>query len=217
MTALPRQMARSAALLGLVAVLGTALLAGVNTLTKDRIVEQQRRAVLVQLNQVLPANAYDNELHEDLVVINDPDHFRQRVPVRVYRARLRGAPVAAIFDLATPDGYNGDIRLLVAIRYDGHISGVRVVEHRETPGLGDPIERRRSDWITRFDGRSLDDPRAKGWAVKRDGGEFDQFTGATITPRAVVAAVQRALAYFTANRERIFTLEAMGESNEPRG
>jgi electron transport complex protein RnfG len=217
MTALPRQMARSAALLGLVAMLGTALLAGVNTLTRDRIVEQQRRAVLVQLNQVLPASAYDNDLHEDLIVISDPDQFRHRAPVRVYRARLRGAPAAAIFDLATPDGYNGDIRLLVAIRYDGRISGVRVVEHRETPGLGDPIERRRSDWITRFDGRSLDDPQAKGWAVRRDGGEFDQFTGATITPRAVVAAVQRALTYFAANREQIFTLEAMSENNEPRG
>jgi len=201
---LANSMLRNAALLGLIAVLGTALLASIYALTADRIAEQQRRAVLAQLNQVLPVSAYDNALQNDLIEVREPDWFKSDAPVRIYRARLGGQPAAAILDLVAPDGYNGDIRLLVAIHVDGMISGVRVIEHRETPGLGDPIERRRSDWITRFEGRSLYDTPSPAWAVKRDGGVFEQFTGATISPRAVVEAVHRALAYFGANQATLF-------------
>lgn len=211
-----RRMSRSAVLLGLIALLGTALLAGVHALTEDRIAAQQRRAVLQQLNQVLPAAAYDNALHEDFVDINEPGFFRHPAPVRVYRARRQGAPVAVVMNLVAPDGYNGDIRLLVGIFDDGTISGVRVLEHRETPGLGDPIERRRSDWITRFDGRSLSNPEPRGWAVRRDGGVFDQFTGATITPRAVVEAVQRALAYFSAHHGALFSTPGERQDDDAR-
>ncbi len=186
---------RSAALLGLIAVLGTTLLAGVNALTRERIAEQERRVVLRQLGQVLPAAAHDNPLHEDFILVEEPAHFRGDGRVKIYRARRQGRPVAVIMNLVAPDGYNGDIRLLVGIYRDGTISGVRVIAHRETPGLGDPIEIERSDWVRGFDGRSLGDPNPAGWAVRRDGGAFDQFTGATITPRAVVEAVQRALEY----------------------
>ena len=203
-----KNMWRSAALLGLVAMLGTVLLAGIHALTKDRIAEQQRRAILQQLNQVLPPEAYDNALHDDVTEISDPTFFKHPDPVQVYRARLRGEPVAAILNVVAPDGYNGDIRLLVGVFTDGRISGVRVIAHRETPGLGDPIERRRSDWITRFKGRSLDNPDPADWAVERDGGVFDQFTGATITPRAVVEAVHRALEYFSAHQEALFAARA---------
>jgi electron transport complex protein RnfG len=195
---------KSAALLALVAVIGTALLAGVHTVTRDRIAAQERRVVLEQLNQVLPADRYDNALHEDFLLIEDPGVFRHDDPVKVYRARSNGEPVAAVLNMVAPDGYNGDIRMLVAILMDGTISGVRVIAHRETPGLGDPVDHRRSDWVRGFDGRSLHDPEPTGWAVRRDGGEFDQFTGATITPRAVVEAVQRALVYFAAHKEAIF-------------
>jgi len=195
---------RSAFLLALAAMIGTALLAGVHTLTRDRIAAQERRVVLEQLNQVLPAGEYDNAMHEDYVLADDPGFFRHDDPVKIYRARKGGEPVAAVLNLVAPDGYNGDIRMLVAIRMDGTISGVRVIAHRETPGLGDPVDHRRSDWVLGFDDRSLRDPAPAGWAVRRDGGEFDQFTGATITPRAVVEAVQRALEYFADGRERIF-------------
>ena len=207
MKTLADSMFRNAALLGLIAVLGTALLASIYALTADRIAEQQRRAVLVQLHQVLPASAYDNALQNDLIEVRDPEFFKTDHPVQVYRARQGGRPAAAILNLVAPDGYNGDIRLLVAIYVDGTVSGVRVIEHRETPGLGDPIERQRSDWVTTFEGRSLHNTPGPAWAVKRDGGVFDQLTGATISPRAVVGAVHRALVYFTANRDSLFEEE----------
>jgi electron transport complex protein RnfG len=160
--------------------------------------------VLRQLGQVLPPGEYDNSLHDDFILIEDPEHFRGDGIVRVYRARRQDRPVAVIMNLVAPDGYNGDIRLLAGIYRDGTISGVRVTAHRETPGLGDPIEHQRSDWILGFDGRSLSDPGPEGWAVRRDGGEFDQFTGATITPRAVVEAVERALEYHRLHADELY-------------
>src|SRR5690606_4959952 len=114
-------------------------------------------------------------------------------PVTVYRAFRGGEPVAALFNSVAPDGYSGEIRLLVGVRVDGSLSGVRVLSHKETPGLGDPIEVRHSDWITRFSGLSLENPPFERWKVRRDGGDFDQFTGATITPRAVVKATRNTL------------------------
>jgi electron transport complex protein RnfG len=209
------RMIRSALMLASVAVIGTALLAGVHELTRDRIAAQERRVVLEQLNQVLPAKLYDNALHEDFIEIHEPVFFRHDDKIRIYRARTRGQPVAAVLNLVAGDGYNGDIRLLVAILNNGLISGVRVIAHRETPGLGDPIERKRSDWILGFDGQSLQNPAIDGWAVRRDGGVFDQFTGATITPRAVVEAVQRALEYFAANQDRILEAGSIVEHHAP--
>jgi electron transport complex protein RnfG len=197
-------MLSSAALLGLVAVIGTGILAGIHDLTAERITAQERRVILEQLNQVIPTGEYDNALHEDFIDINDQGVFRHEDPVRVYRARRGDEPVAVVFNLVAPDGYNGDIRLMVAIRFDGTISGTRVIRHKETPGLGDPIELKRSDWVLSFNDRSLQNPETSGWAVLRDGGIFDQFTGATITPRAVVKAVHRTLVYYSNNRDAIF-------------
>ena len=208
-------MIRSALLLALVAVIGTAMLAGVHTLTKDRIAAQQRRVVLQQLNQVLPAGSYNNSLHDDLIEVHEPVFFRHKDAIKIYRARQDGIPVAVVMNLVAPDGYNGDIRMLVAIRTDGQISGVRIISHRETPGLGDPIERKRSDWVLGFDGRSLQDPSVDAWAVRRDGGEFEQFTGATITPRAVVETVQRALEYFSAQQDILFQGGTASADHEP--
>jgi electron transport complex protein RnfG len=205
----PNSILRSALLLGLVAVIGTGILSGIHAITKDRIEKQQQRFVLEQLNQVLPSDEYDNELHLDKIEIIEPSFFRQEGPIRIYRARKQSSPVALIMNLVAPDGYNGDIRLLVAIRKSGELAGVRVVTHRETPGLGDPIEHGRSNWILSFNERSLVDPEESGWAVKRDGGIFDQFTGATITPRAVVETVERALKYFSIHQARLFEQEVM--------
>lgn len=203
---------RSAALLAVVAVLGAALLAAVHALTRDRIEAQERRVILEQLHQVLPDSSYDNTLHEDVISFADPAYFRSDEPVTVYRARKAGRDVAVIMRVAAPDGYNGAIHLMIGIYADGTVSGVRVISHRETPGLGDPVELARSDWILGFDGRSLDDPGPQGWAVKRDGGIFDQFTGATITPRAVVETVERVLMYFRRNREMLFAPREEEES-----
>jgi electron transport complex protein RnfG len=124
--------------------------------------------------------------------------------VTAYRARQGGRPVAVILRFAAIDGYNGPIHLLAGIEADGRLAGVRVLSHRETPGLGDAIEAAKSDWVYSFAGKSLGSPPAAGWAVERDGGVFDQFTGATITPRAIVEAVQRALAYHGSHRDALF-------------
>ena len=199
---------RSSALLGLIAFLGTALLAGVNTLTYERIIEQEEQRVLRQLNETVPSQMFNNDLLADVVQITDEAFFLHPDPVTVYRARLGGQAAAVIMIITAPDGYNGDIRLLVGIDVAGSVLGVRVISHKETPGLGDPIELAKSDWVLGFTGRSLIDPALGEWAVQRDGGVFDQFTGATISPRAVVRAVHRALKYYEANKQIILGLPA---------
>lgn len=213
MNTTPHPVIRSGILLGLIALLGTALLATVNALTHDRIVEQEKLRVLQQLNAIVPLASYNNDLLADRIEITDEAFFRDPAPVTVYRARRDDQPVAVLMNIIAPDGYNGDIRLLTGIDSSGTVLGVRVVSHRETPGLGDPIEIERSDWILGFANKSLLNPQSRGWAVKRDGGEFDQFTGATISPRAVVKAVHSALLYFEANQQLLF--EAATETMSP--
>ena len=200
---------RSSVLLGIIALLGTALLAGVNALTHERIIEQEKQRVLQQLNEIVPVDSFNNDLLEDRIDIEDEAFFRHPAPVTVYRARMDGEAVAVMMMITAADGYNGDIRLLAGIDVRGTVLGVRVISHKETPGLGDPIEIERSDWILGFTNKSLDNPQAAGWTVKRDGGQFDQFTGATITPRAVVRATHRALQYFDANAEALFDTAAI--------
>ncbi len=195
---------RSGLLLGIITLLGTTLLAGVNALTHDRIIEQEKRRVLQQLNEIVPVASFNNDLLEDMIEIRDNTFFRHPAPVTVYRARMDGQPVAVLMLVSAPDGYNGDIRLLAGIDKNGSVLGVRVVSHRETPGLGDPIEIEKSDWILGFTNKSLQNPETGGWSVKRDGGSFDQFTGATISPRAVVRAVHDTLLYFETNRQMLF-------------
>lgn len=206
---------RSSLLLGIIALLGTLLLAGVNDLTKDRIAHQDRQRILQQLNEIVPVESYNNELLSDVIEVNKPAVFGSAIPVSIYRARMDGEPAAVMLITTAPDGYNGNIRLLVGIRYDGTVLGVRVITHKETPGLGDPIEIEKSEWIRSFNQTTAQNPDKQGWAVKRDGGQFDQFTGATISPRAVVKAVHTALLYFDANKESIFDQTSMAvEQND---
>jgi len=194
----------SAVFLLVFAVIGSGLVAYTFDNTAQRIAENQRRALLKNLNELVPGKRYDNDIFSDILMVRDPELLGSEEPVPVYRARKGGWPVAAVLAVVAPDGYNGSIRLLVAINLDGTLAGVRVVQHRETPGLGDGIETDRSDWILGFAGKSLSNPDKKGWRVKRDGGSFDQFTGATITPRAVVKAVHKALLYFQLHRQKLF-------------
>jgi len=200
-----RQMAVSAGLLALFAVIGGVLVAGTETLTRDRIIEQQRAALRATLNEVLPADRYTNTLLDDTVTLSDPDLLGTDEPVIGYRAWQGDEPVALLFPVVAPDGYSGDIRLLIGVDAYGVLTGVRVLDHRETPGLGDAIETRRGDWIRQFAGLSLDQPPAAQWKVRKDGGQFDQFAGATITPRAVVKAVRKALVFFEQNQNLLFT------------
>lgn len=208
MSAGDNKLMRSAASLATVAIIGTALLAGVHELTAERIAEQERRMVLRQLAQLVDPERYDNPLQEDRISIQDESFFPRGQSVTVYRARLDGEPTALIMKLAAVNGYNGMIHLLVGINADGSLSGVRVASHKETPGLGDAIEIEKSDWVLGFNDRSLHNPSLPGWAVKRDGGQFDQFTGATVTPRAVVEAVRKALEYFQQRQAFLFDAPA---------
>ena len=197
-----KTMVSAAVLLGLFSVLGMGLVTWVHDSTAARIEENQRQTLLHSLQNLIPADHYDNDLLADAVQISLSE--RGLKPVTVYRARKSGKPVAAVFSTVAPDGYSGEIRLLVAVKADGSLAGVRVLEHKETPGLGDLIDESKSRWILGFDGLSLGNPPEKQWKVKRDGGSFDQFTGATVTPRAVVEAVKNILSFFKANQEKVF-------------
>jgi len=139
-----------------------------------------------------------------------PEWLGTQEPVTVYRARKHGQPVALFATPVAPDGYSGPIQLLIGVRADGALAGVRVLSHKETPGLGDGIDEKRSPWILAFTGKSLSDPGPDGWKVKKDGGAFDQFTGATITPRAVVKATHKFLEYVQTHREQLFAPSRTG-------
>ena len=196
----------AAVLLGMFAVIGTTLVSFTYESTKERIADNERQALLKKLYLLIPANHIDNDIVNDYILVSSPDLLGATQTI-VYRGRKLNQPVAAVFNIVAPDGYSGSIRMLVAIKTDGTLGGVRIVSHRETPGLGDKIEARKSDWILGFQGKSLNNPQRSRWKVKRDGGDFDQFTGATITPRAVVNAVKRTLIYFQDHKEAVFKQE----------
>ncbi len=208
MNTLVRQMLISALLLGGFAVIGTALVALTHEATAERIAANHRARLLKSLHLLITPDMHDNDLITDMITVTDKELLGTDKPVRVWRARKQGKPVAVIINPVAPDGYNGRIELLVAIRHDGTLLGVRVIGHHETPGLGDAIDTSKSNWVHEFDNRSLQDPDPKHWKVKRDGGVFDQFTGATITPRAVVKAVYRTLVYFRKHRDELFNRPA---------
>lgn len=203
-----KQIMTSTVLLALFAVIGTALVAFTYNRTVDRIAENERQSLLHNLHAIINPDEYDNDIFADTTEVRGPQLLGTPEPVTVYRARKNGQPVAAVLSPIAPNGYNGAIKLLVGIYYDGRIAGVRVISQNETPGLGDAIEIEKSDWITGFSNKSLEDPGKRGWAVKKDGGQFDQFTGATITPRAVVKAVHSALIYFSDHRAQLFKAPA---------
>jgi len=199
-----KHIVRIGAVLALFAVVGAELVAFSYEATREQIAANQRAAMLSNLNALIPQEIYDNDPLADSLEIADKDWLGIAKPVTVYRARKAGQPVAIAFMPVAPDAYAGAIRLLVGIRYDGSLLGVRVLDHHETPGLGDKIELKYSDWVLGFTGRSLDNPDSAGWRVKRDGGIFDQFTGATITPRAVVKAVYKSLQFYRDHRDTLF-------------
>lgn len=172
--------------------------------TRERIADNEAKRVLAELSAILPPALYDNEPHRDVITLNLPGDE----PRQIWRARRRGDAVAAVLSSMAPDGYSGQIRLLVAITSDGELLGVRVASHSETPGIGDAIEARKSGWIGNFAGRSLSDPAENRWRLRKDGGDFDAISGATISSRAVVAATRRAVQYFRLHREEIFSAPA---------
>ncbi|NMT65390.1 electron transport complex subunit RsxG [Marinobacter orientalis] len=203
MAAITQSIRRSAIGLGLFAVITGGTIAVTQVFTEERIQEQAARAEAQALFEIIPESEHTNDLLRDTVQLPASERLAQSGPVTVWVARKDDQPVGMIMPIVAPDGYSGKIHLLVGVDMQGTILGVRVTSHRETPGLGDRIETRKSDWIRSFEGKSLGQPPHREWNVKKNGGEFDQFTGATITPRAVVKAVQKALIYFRENRQII--------------
>ena len=202
---LGQSISRNSLLLALFALCTTALIAGTYLLTKGPIARQMRQAEEKALLQIIPRDTHDNAMLDDTIAVGpDATGLGLREEKLIYLARQRGKVVAAIIPVVAPDGFAGDIELLVGVNRDGTIAAVRALGHKETPGLGDKIELKKSDWILDFNGRSLTNPIVPGWAVRKDEGVFDQFTGATITPRAVVAAILRALQFAAANRKILF-------------
>jgi len=196
----------SGVILGGLAAVCTALVAITHSGTAPRIAANEQAYLEQSLKPVLQGIEYDGKLSESTITIPPPNGLPGDDDVPVYRVYADGAPVAALFVVRAPDGFAGPIRLLVGIDASGAITGIRVLEHRETPGLGDLIDADKSDWIFQFDGRSLGAPPVPGWAIKRDGGEFDQLTGASITPRSVINAIRDTLIYFDGNREAVFAV-----------
>lgn len=188
----------------LFATIGAAIVGLTYDNTLEDIKYNEQLTLLRKLNTILPATRYDNALLKDIIQLPPDTLLSTTENSTAYRARKQGKPVAIVLPAIAPNGYNGPIHLLVGIYYDGTLAGVSVVKHRETPGLGDAVETSRSDWILGFTGKSLTVPDKKQWKVKRDGGDFDQFTGATITPRAVVQAVHSALLYFEKHHDILF-------------
>ena len=176
--------------------------------TKDQIDMEVRRAEARQLLEIFPPETHDNDIVDDgFELVADTPLLGIREARQGYRVRRDDRVIGVILPATARDGYSGDIRALVGVRDDGTVAGVRVVAHRETPGLGDKVDLRKSDWILGFDDRSLSQPDLSGWNVEKDGGVFDQFTGATVTPRAVILATRRALEYARLNAETLFETE----------
>ncbi|PIE00382.1 MAG: electron transport complex subunit RsxG [Thiothrix nivea] len=210
-----REIIKPALYLFAFALSGTLVLALIHSATAKQIRENERLALLRQINLLVAPEHYNNDPLADRVTLA-ADTMNSAEPVTVYRARQDQQPVAAIYVTTSPDGYSGKVRMVVGINADQSLAGVRVISHQETPGLGDRIDAAKDDWILEFTGKSLQNPSLDGWAVKKDGGQFDQFTGATITARAVVNAVRATLLWSQAHQAHLYAMpvETSDETGE---
>ena len=197
---------RSGTTLALIAAICTALVAATYELTTERIAANEKAWLEESLQPALAGVIYDTEVSESRLVISSPHELPGSDEALIYRVYFDEQPVAALFAVTARNGFSGPIRILLGVDFDGVVTGLRILQHRETPGLGDKIVSARSDWVYQFDGRSIGDPDVSGWAIRGDGGEFDQLTGASITPRAVVKAMRDTLIYYEAHRDEIFSL-----------
>ena len=189
-------------------VIGTTVLAFTYSHTKDDIAHSEEQARMDLISQIVPQNIADNDIIHDTLDIKPDQLLGTEEHTLAYRARLHGRITAVVLQAIAPDGYGGAIDLILAIRSNGELAGVRVVSHNETPGLGDYIDIRKSAWIKGFDGKELKSGHDEDWQVKKDGGKFDYMAGATITPRAVIKAVHKALQYFAENRDKLLAPSA---------
>lgn len=203
---------KSGATLSIIAAVCTALVAMTYQLTHERITINEQAWLEQSLQPALSGLFFDSGVSESLLTIPAPHELPGSQDAIVYRVYSGETPVAALFVVSARDGYAGAIRLLVGVDISGAVTGVHVLAHRETPGLGDRVETGKSDWVSQFEKRSLQNPVADRWKIKRDGGDFDQLSGASVTPRAIVKSVKETLQYFDANAVAIFAAAADTDS-----
>ncbi len=208
---------RSAWGLSLFAIVTAGIIALTQVVTKDRIAEQVKQARSKALLEIVPLGHFDNDLLDNVFWLETEAELGLKEAGEVFVALKDGQPRYFILPLVAPDGYTGPIRLIMSVDLSGTILGLRVISHKETPGLGDKIDIKKSDWVRLFEGRSLDNTEASAWAVKKDGGDFDQMTGATITPRAIVNAVHRALNFFKENQQAFLSAAGFGAAANSQG
>ncbi len=199
---------RSGVTLAIIAAFCTSLVALTWQLTAERIETNKKEWLERSLQPALAGLFFDSPVTESMIMIPPPHELPGSEAAIIYRVYAGEKPVAALFVVSARDGYAGPIRLLIGIAMDGTVTGVRVLEHRETPGMGDKVEITKSNWVLQFDGHSLQDPEPGQWTIKGDGGDFDQLTGASVTPRAVIKAIKETLTYFSANNVAIFAARA---------
>ena len=219
-TLLTQSISKNSLILTAFALLTAGVLAVTYQSTKTKIAAEERKAAQKRLVEIIPAEQHDNDLLADTWPIPHEllAELGLNVATDIHIARENNTPIAVIIPTITRDGYSGDIKMIVGINLDGSIAGVRALAHKETPGLGDKVDIKKSNWILSFNGKSLTNPNSDLWKVKKDGGVFDQFTGATITPRATVRQVKTALTFFAEHRqdilnEKITTEHALTEKN----
>ncbi|NNC78491.1 MAG: electron transport complex subunit RsxG [Woeseiaceae bacterium] len=187
-----------------IAAICTGLVATTYYLTQDRIAANEQAWLERSLAPALEGLEYEGSISQSKIILEAPHDLPGRDDAVIYRVYADDKPLAALFAVTAPDGYSGPIRILLGVDLNGVVTGLRILEHRETPGLGDKIESSRSDWVYQFSGHALGDPPVTGWFLRADGGQFDQLTGATVTPRAVLRAVRETLLYFEKNRDTLF-------------
>lgn len=200
---------RTSVILFVFVIIFTALLAGAYLWTKPALDASAAEEKMKLIDEVLPRSAYDNELLKDTISLPASPLLGTDEATTAYRARKGGQPVALVLEAVAPDGYSGKIRLILAVNLDGSIAGVRVTQHKETPGLGDYIEPKKDKnkerpWITQFNGHSYASTTDREWKVKKDGGQFDSVAGATVTPRALIKAVRKATKYVAENQTQLY-------------
>ena len=189
--------------LAIFAIITAGAIALTQAATKQRINENREEAQAKALYEIVPKSSINNDLIRDTIRISDASSIGYQQPVDVYIARSQGEVKTVILPVIAPDGYTGNIEMIVGINADGSVAGLRVLAHQETPGLGDKVDLKKSDWVLGFEGQQLKDANDRDWAVKKDGGRFDQFTGATITPRAVTNASKRAVLLFRKHKAQL--------------
>ena len=201
---LTKMISKNGIILAIFAAVCVGLIAVTFYITRDTIAGEMEAALARTLNQLVAEDEYDNDVYHDCTLIEDATALGSKKPLKAYRMRQNGEPVAVVMESIAPNGYSGKIAMVVGIYQDGTIAGVRVTDHKETPGLGDKVDAKKSDWILDFEGKSLSNPEIEAWAVSKDGGDFDSFTGATITPRAVIQQVATTLEFFEDNKQQLF-------------